>query len=239
MQSREQVARARLNLLLACLGGGCVGPDVGRLLDAICPPGVSVLHGFQAPGLLGPLGHLVIAPRGAVVVGSCWDEAAAEPSSAGLRESRSPAVRGALKGANYLRAFLSGTKWAGCPVLAAVCVLSVPGELASAHDCVMASEGFSSPEAPLAAPTPVVIGDLWMGHAGRLPAWLASGDGLGAEEQEALFWFLAGEVPAKRGTPAENDTCRPDAWAGAAARATTRRVPDQPAGPNVVRRADR
>lgn len=163
------------------------------------------MHGLQAPGWQAPIQHLVVAPRGAVVVGSCWDAGTAGPLPAGVlpvgrRESRSPAVRRALKGASSLRALLSGTKWAGSPVLAAVCVLSVGG----AHDCAMEGGGLSSPGAPpaapvlaapvSAAPTPVVIGDLWMGHAGRLPAWLASGDGLGAEEQEALSRFLAGHL---------------------------------------------
>lgn len=199
---REEVAQARLNWLLACLGDRCAGagPDLGRLLDVICPPGASVLHGLFAPGWKVPLGHLVVAQRGVVVVGSRWaaqgvgDLVPGQGTGEDGWTGRSSAVKSALKGAKAMRSFLSGTPWAGRPVMAAVCVLPLPGEEMAFSDGRYGC--WSSVSSPA-----VIVDDLWVGHAGRFPAWLASGDGLPGDERRELRLFLSTELCAKHGEP--------------------------------------
>jgi hypothetical protein len=183
---------------VACLAerGVGAGPDLGRLLDVICPPGASVLHGLLAPGWEVPLGHLVVAQRGVVVVGSRWaaQDAGSTAPVEGTGEDRwtgrSSAVKSALKGAKAMRSFLSGTPWAAKPVMAAVCVLSLPAAEAAFVD---ARSGCWPP----ASSPAVIVDDLWVGHAGRLPAWLASGEGLEADERGALRLFLSAELCAE------------------------------------------
>ena len=161
------------------------------------------MHGLVAPGWKVPLGHLVVAQRGVVVVGCRWaaqgvggpvpGEGTGEDRGAG----RLSAVKSALKGAKAMRSFLSGTPWAGRPVMAAVCVLPLPGEetafVDARYGCWLP---VSSP--PVSSPA-VIVNDLWVGHVGRFPAWLASGDGLQADERTALCVYLSGELCAKRG----------------------------------------
>ena len=191
------------------------------------------MHGLVAPGWKVPLGHLVVAQRGVVVVGCRWaaqgvggpvpGEGTGEDRGAG----RLSAVKSALKGAKAMRSFLSGTPWAGRPVMAAVCVLPLPGEETAFVDArygcwlpvsspPVSSPPVSSPPAssppvssppvssppvsspPVSSPA-VIVNDLWVGHVGRLPAWLASGDGLQPDERAALCVYLSGELCAKRG----------------------------------------
>jgi hypothetical protein len=170
---REHLATARMVELLARLGSypllfGAESAGVGRLLDRFCPPTASALHGLRGQGWPSPVEHLVVAPRGAVVVVACLSEG----------PPRGPAVREALSGRRKLQAWLGRTPWSATPVLAAVCVL--PLWAAQSPGAVAAGEGLSAR----------VVGDVWVGHAGRLPAWLGSGGSLGPAERQDLRRFL-------------------------------------------------
>jgi len=189
---REGVVKARLSILLAALGelpapadAPRQGQGLSRLLDAMCPSGSVVLHGKSVPGFALPLEHIVVAPRGLVVVSPYWVERDRLASPAGqpaqvvrLRanarsRSRSFAVRETLRRASALRGWLAATAWEGTTVWAAVC--SAPA--------------LGPPTAP-----PVTIGDLWVGHIERLPSWLGSGPALVQAERERLARFLGLEL---------------------------------------------
>jgi hypothetical protein len=195
-EGREGVVRARLSTLLASLGEfpaqrdlAAVEPNdaIAALLDDICPAGSVVLHGKSLPTLGVNLENLVIASRGAVVVSpvlaplpgrGCIHRSGtrrAPAVQAGRGISRSTVVRETLRRAHALRAWLSGTRWAGTPVMAAVC---------------------SEPSPAKVGEPPLVMGDLWLGATESLPGWLASGDALGSTGAAALAYFLAAELPA-------------------------------------------
>ena len=211
---REEVVRARLSGLLSRLGTLPLAGDeeddlqrcgvgdmpadlgVGRLLDVFCPKGVVVVRdSWPAPAEAleppSPVHHLVVAPRGAVVVGSCGPRP----------EERSPAVRAALSRAGVLRKSLGATAWCATPVFAAVCVVPAPPLPGAPHQGPAVARPVRPrprPAAPLAGwlseRAPVVIGELWVGCPGRLPAWLASGNALGPDDRGALCSHLAGSL---------------------------------------------
>ena len=193
--------RRRADTGLPGRAGGVHPPDqgtgravLGRLLDCICPDGSPVLHGLVLPGRSQPLEHLVVAPRGLVVVcpvllspvGPMREQEAHGPlqrTQCGPRPAspRSDAVRATLRRANALRHWLEETATTGASqlagggpaVLAAVCTQPVP-----------------------AGPVPVVIDDLWLGSLERLPAWLATGAGgkPGGRDREAIARALAAQL---------------------------------------------
>jgi hypothetical protein len=205
---RDEVVRTRLSGLLEGIGSlpsphasaGAVDPPaapelpadlgVGRLLDVFCPKDVVVMREPWARDFAAPSHHLVVAPRGAVVVGSC-----------GLRpDERSSAVRAALARARGLRSWLSGTGWASTPVFSAVCIVPATSALAAnavaATALVARAPDLGGPGPGWAGEgPPVIMGRLWVGSAGRLPAWLASGSALRPEERDALRSHLAGSLP--------------------------------------------
>jgi hypothetical protein len=195
--SREALVRARLANLLASLGGlpampwPGLSPDLLGFFDDL-PPVLSVLHWKLLPPVPGArysgvVEHLVIAPRGVVAVGpSVLEEAYGSARASGhspaasghspAASGHSPAasgrlpVREALRRAHALRLWLRSSGWPDVPVLAAVCRQPGPG----------------------CAPAPVVIGDLWVGEAGKLPEWLCSGRALGPAARRSLVELLQG-----------------------------------------------
>jgi hypothetical protein len=198
--SREGLLKARLSTLLEALGelpGGTAGslPDgapgtapvaghgLGRVLDEVAPAGTIVLHNKKISGFGLELEHIVVAPRGLVIVSPEWAPSYARlpklsvPTTAGAgmaaewRRLRSSAVRGALRRAHACRTWLERTPWAGAPVLAAVCLAPVVG----------------APPLP-----PVFIDGLWLGPVERLAPWLAAGLDLAPESRAALGYYLAG-----------------------------------------------
>ena len=196
---REHIVRARLSGLLFRLGtvpspcavAGSVAHygaaqmqtdlGVGRLLGIFCPNDVAVAHDVWAEDWAQPVHHLVVAPRGAVVVGSCG------PSL----EERSPAVRAALGRARELRTWLHGTSWDCVPVYAAVCIVPEPSVL------LAKAAVLGHPAPSWLSDAAVVMGCLWVGGAGRLPAWLAAGNALVADDRAALRSVLAGSLAGK------------------------------------------
>jgi hypothetical protein len=192
-EGREGVVRARLSTLLASLGefpaprdlAGVEANDaVSGLLDDICPAGSVVMHGRSLPALGVKLENLVVASRGAVVVSPVLAPLPGRGRSgtrrapavqAGRGISRSTVVRETLRRAHALQAWLSGTRWAGTPVIAAVCSEPAPASVGE---------------------PPLVIGELWLGAIASLPGWLGSGDVLGGTGAAALGYFLAAELPA-------------------------------------------
>jgi hypothetical protein len=185
---REDLVKERLAKLLATLGAP-TSPGLGRLLDQLCPSGGTVLHSLRLPAGLGDrfagvLEHVAVVPRGVVVIAPGWTSqrdagargastakepavgpvAALEPEARGdkgwrdgRRDGERAPVRGALARAHALRAWLAESGWPGAPVFAAACSAPVAGPL---------------------VPQPVLIGELWVGPAERLPAWLGSGGGI-------------------------------------------------------------
>ena len=159
-----------------------------RVLDDVCPAGSVSLHNKRIPGSCVGLEHLVVAPRGLVVVSPEWAPARpaarakssvvsrgsviSERAAGAIRQRRSVVVRDALHRAIALRAWLAATAWAGTPVLTAVCY---------------------APAVPVAGP-PVLIDGVWLGAIERLGPWLGSGAKLTAPERGALAYFLATEL---------------------------------------------
>jgi hypothetical protein len=188
---REGLVKARLTDLMATLGElpgrrglprACHGA-LGGFLDDVCPAGTVVMHDRRVPGRDVRLQHLVIAPRGVVVVGPRWAPAGGGGHPAGRRADAPASTRGAavpgvvrstLRCAYALQSWLEGTDWAGAPVLAGVCT--------------------SPAEAAVARP-PLVLDALWVGPLQCLPPWLASGDALDAADRGALGYFLAVQLP--------------------------------------------
>lgn len=200
LQGRESVVKARLSILLAVLGEfpsqfttepPPPGTGLAHLIDDMCPTGTLVVHDKKLAPCALPLEHLVVAPRGLVVVSPEWipvpvkGPERAEPTrrpgatateASGLDDGqRSRLVREALRRANALRAWLDQTPWTGTPVWAAVCLEPVVGP----------------PPAP-----PVALDGLWVGDVERLPAWLACRSDLDGPDRAALGYFLAAELPA-------------------------------------------
>jgi hypothetical protein len=199
-QAREGVVKARLSILMAALGEhpgqhGPVAPRAGqgltRLIDAMCPAGTVVVHAKSLSGCSLALEHLVVAPRGVVVVSPDWAPVvpgtarpttskpvvAVRPSDQQLRAEanrRSRLVRETLRRAKALRTWLAGTDWAATPVWAALCTAPVLGP----------------PMAP-----PVVLDGLWVGDVERLPSWLACGVELDTAARQELGSFLVAELP--------------------------------------------
>lgn len=186
---REAVVKARLASLLASLGeipgyqaqpsraaGTGAGLVPSNLLDQLCGDLACVIHDkLLPPGTasryFGPIEHLVIAPRGVVVVGPLWaaEQGLAGPTAASMTgRGEGSAVRQALRRAGAVRDWLKTTTWPEAPVFAAACSGSALALLAS---------------------PPVVIGDLWVGPASRLPAWLSAPAQLSPEMQAALADF--------------------------------------------------
>jgi hypothetical protein len=197
---REGVVKARLSILLAALGElpaqfpteqARPGQGLAHLIDDMCSATTPVIHAKLLPLCSLDLEHLVVAPRGLVVVSPEWAPAppkgprtdvppgrvrSASARSGGPEERRrSRLVREALRRANALRAWLETTPWAGTPVWAAVCSAPVLGP----------------PPSP-----PVVLDGLWLGDLQRLPAWLGTGADLDAPDRAALGYYLSAELPA-------------------------------------------
>lgn len=215
-EGREGVVKARLSLLLAELGelsaarGRPAAVPWGSLagaLDDICDRGTLVLHGRVVPGRAVPVEHLVVAPRGLVVVGPAWagvnvnrrpDPFAPRPTRSAGRPTAAPpgVVRETLRAAYSLRTWLDATCWSGTPVLAAVC--TGPAEAPRPGVPRPPVPGGPAP-ARLPAVTrsrpPLVLDALWMGLVGQLADWLESGDALDGVSREALGYFLADELP--------------------------------------------
>ncbi len=166
--------------------GGRYGAAMARLLDRVCPEEATVLHDLVVPGTSLPVEHLVVAPRGLVVVGPWLVPPGAgdrvEATVAALQchaevttgvPGRSEAVRAALRRATGLRAWLRDSHPGTVEVMAAVC--SAP-----------------APAAPL--PPAVVVDGLWCGPVERLPAWLGAGGSLGSAERVRLGALMVREL---------------------------------------------
>jgi hypothetical protein len=203
---REEIVRERLSTLWAALGdlpndpppGGAEWrPALRRFLDGSCPPEVSVMHGRRLPHRPLVLEHLLVAPRGLVVVGPNFGQVLRgghsprlasgrarevasrlnKPFGAGqaLPGDRRPAlVRETLRRSYALRSWLGASPWEGVPVLAAVC--SCPAARAPGQPWVM-------------------LDGLWLGAADQLPPWLVSEDVLCPDGRAQLGRFLAEALP--------------------------------------------
>jgi hypothetical protein len=207
---REEIVRARLSRLLMALGeipaerpaerlaaSADWRPALRRFLDARCPPGALVVHGRTLPDRTLVLEHLVIAPRGLVVVGPSFgqvlrgsythpgpDRRAREAAAclnvpltarASTSGDRRPAlVRDTLRRRYALRAWLEPGPWDGVPVLAAVC--GCPATRGPAYPWLM-------------------LDGLWLGTADQLPGWLVSETALEPAARVALARFLAEALP--------------------------------------------
>ncbi len=209
---REEIVKSRLSSLFAALGvpppdrpSGLADwrPALRRFLDGSCPPGTVVMHGRRLPDRPLALEHLVIAPRGLVVVGPSFGHVlrdghtnrgaggkarpvasrlgpplagatAAAPATAGAGDRRPALVRETLRRCYALRTWLGGSRWDAVPVLAAVC---------------------SCPVVRAPAPPWMMLDGLWLGTADQLPAWLVSEDILGPGARTELGRFLAEALP--------------------------------------------
>ncbi len=202
---REDIVRARLSRLLATLGELSAErapgppdwrPALRRFLDGRCPAGTVVMHGRRLPNRPLVIEHLIVAPRGLVVVspsfgqvlrggyshlGPAWRarEAAggvSAPRALGtVAGDRRPAlVRETLRRCYALRSWLGAGPWDGVPVLAAVC--GCPVARASAHPWLM-------------------LDGLWLGAADQLPGWLISEEILDVATRTDLGRFLAEVLP--------------------------------------------
>jgi hypothetical protein len=203
---REDIVRVRLRLLLTALGElpaqrPAVPPDwrpaLRRFLDGRCPPGTLVLHGRSLPNRPLVVEHLVVAPRGLVVVGPSFGqvlhggynhpaptwrarESAARPNialavgTARAGDRRPALVRETLRRCYALRSWLAAGPWDGVPVLAAVC--GCPAARASAQPWLM-------------------IDGLWLGTADQLPDWLVSEEFLDLPTRVELYRSLAEQMP--------------------------------------------
>jgi hypothetical protein len=143
------------------------------------------------------LEHLVVAPRGLVVVapsfgqvlrgghtyhGAGWRLREAPGhlstpwgSGTATTPDRRPAlVRETLRRCCALRSWLKASPWDGVPVLAAVC---------------------SCPVARPPAPPWLMLDGLWLGAADQLPAWFVADEVLSARARAELGRFLAGALP--------------------------------------------
>lgn len=173
------------------------GDALGRVVDCVVPTGLIVLHARRVPGNGPALEHIVVAPRGLVVVAPSWAGAGdgrqpdgkagahcaqgrSAPGRSGHRraragrtDTRSEAVRGAVRRAGALRRWLAGSAWHDVPVLGAVCSAPVEGYV-------------SFP--------PVLVDGLWVGSLERLPSWLAAGTALTAAERAAIGYYLVSEL---------------------------------------------
>lgn len=206
MPGREGLVRARLSHLLASLGDLPAQhpalafdrpPGFGRLLDEICPAGSVVMHSRRVPNRALALDHLVIVPRGLVVVGTdigqalrsgfsqrgaTWhaSENLGRRDGTGDSWARRPGVvREALRRGYALHGWLAGTPWAEVPVFVAACSAPVMGVTQKPP---LMLEGFA-------------LDGLWLGAVNQLPEWLASGGSLDSAARAALVHFLAEELP--------------------------------------------
>ncbi len=201
---REDIVRVRLRLLLTALGELPADrppapadwrPALRRFLDGRCPPGTLVMHGRSLPNRPLVIEHLIVAPRGLVVVGSSFGQVLhggyshrapgwqARGSAArlnialavGTAGDRRPAlVRETLRRCYALRSWLEGGPWDGVPVLAAVC---------------------GCPAARPSAPPWLMIDGLWLGTADQLPGWLVSEELLDLPTRVELHRALSEELP--------------------------------------------
>jgi len=203
---REEIVRLRLSRLLAALGElpaerPAASPDwrpaLRRFLDGRCPAGSVVMHGRRLPNRPLALEHLIVAPRGLVVVGPSFGqvlrggyshpapgwrarEAASRLSTplavgTAMAGDRRPAlVRETLRRCYGLRSWLEAGPWDGVPVLAAVC--GCPVTRAAAHPGLM-------------------LDGLWLGTADQLPGWLVSQDVLDLAARAELARFLDEALP--------------------------------------------
>jgi hypothetical protein len=174
------VVRARLANLLASLGELPAAPpeelalELYRFLDQLPRPLTVLQNKFLPPvpaaGYSGLVEHLVVAPRGLVIVGPrLLGEARGPSCGAHGQPAAGPSpVREALRRARAVRLWLSRAGWPEAPVLAAVCLRPGAG----------------------GALAPVVVGELWVGEPASLPAWLASGAALGPAERAGLAELL-------------------------------------------------
>ncbi|MGO9657896.1 MAG: hypothetical protein ACLQVK_08365 [Acidimicrobiales bacterium] len=203
---REDIVKARLSRLMATLGEPTAKcpprpadwrPALRRFLDGRCPAGTLVMHGRRLPNRPLVLEHLVIAPRGLVVVGPSFGqvlrggyarpvpawrarEAASHlnmPLAVGtaVAGDRRPAlVRDTLRRRFALRSWLETGPWDGVPVLAAVC--ECPVARAVAHPWL-------------------VLDGLWLGTADQLPEWLVADAVLDLATRATLGRFLDEALP--------------------------------------------
>ena len=203
---REDIVHVRLRLLLTALGELPAQrpavptdwrPALRRFLDGRCPPGTLVLHGRSLPNRPLVVEHLVVAPRGLVVVGhelrpgAAWWLQPPRSNVAGQRIGRPPQYRlgrrdgegrgppagvGTRDTAPLLCAQVvaGGRAWDGVPVLAAVC--GCPAARASAQPWLM-------------------IDGLWLGTADQLPDWLVSEEFLDLPTRVELYRSLTEQMP--------------------------------------------
>ena len=199
---REEIVKERLNSLWAALGdlpgerapGSAEWrPALRRFLDGCCPPEVLLIHGRRLPTRPLGLEHLIVAPRGLVVVGPNFGQVLrGGHAPRGAREvagrlstpfavrkavpaDRRPAlVRETLRRCFALRSWLEGGPWGDVPVLAAVC--SCPVARVPVHPWMM-------------------LDGLWLGTADQLPPWLVSQDVLGPDVRAELGQFLVEALP--------------------------------------------
>jgi hypothetical protein len=194
--------------LLAGPGAGNKTVDLGRAggsgrvagredIVRVRPPGTLVLHGRSLPNRPLVVEHLVVAPRGLVVVGPSFGqvlhggynhpaptwrarESAARPNialavgTARAGDRRPALVRETLRRCYALRSWLAAGPWDGVPVLAAVC--GCPAARASAQPWLM-------------------IDGLWLGTADQLPDWLVSEEFLDLPTRVELYRSLVEQMP--------------------------------------------
>jgi len=204
---REDIVKARLSRLLAALGElpaerpprpADWRPALRRFLDGRCPAGTLVMHGRRLPNRPLVLEHLIIAPRGLVVVGPSFGQVlrggyshpapgwrareAASRFNMGLAvgtamagDRRPALVRETLRRCYALRSWLGAGPWDGLPVLAAVCGCPV-ARRAPAHPWLM-------------------LDGLWLGTADQLPGWLVSDDVVDLATRAKLGRFLDEALP--------------------------------------------
>jgi len=155
------------------------------------------MHGRRLPNRPLVLEHLIIAPRGLVVVGPSFGQVLrggyAPPAPAwraretasrlnmplavgtAMAGDRRPAlVRETLRRCFALRSWLEAGPWDGVPVLAAVC--ECPVARAADHPWLM-------------------LDGLWLGTADQLPGWLVSDDVLDLATRARLGRFLDEALP--------------------------------------------
>jgi hypothetical protein len=221
--ARQDVVKARLSNLLASLGEFSADrssapaewrPALRRFLDENCPAEVVVMHGRRLAHRPLTIEHLLVAPRGVVVVGPSFGQVLSEGvgspgplSHPGPLRHPGPLSHPGPPASGPAGAGLATKTWPGPsrprarrPVLVretlrrcyalrswleASCWESVP-VLAAVCSC---------PVNPQESHPGLMLDGLWLGTADQLPDWLVSEPAITGADRAQLATFLAAALP--------------------------------------------
>ncbi len=221
---REDIVRARLSRLLATLGELSAErppsspdwrPALRRFLDGRCPAGTLVMHGRRLPNRPLVLEHLIVAPRGLVVVSPSFSQVLrggyshpapgwrARQAGGGVNsrlEARGGNARLAAGGVNARLAVGVAPAGDRRPVLVRDTLRRcyalrswLGGGPWDGVPVLAAVCGCPAARAP--AHPWLMLDGLWLGTADQLPGWLMSEESLDEATRADLGRFLAEALP--------------------------------------------